>query len=283
MGYLRLFLLLMLPCTLYGQDALPSDTKTVLLAILARNKEHVLDRYLESISNLDYDKKLITVYINTNNNDDSTEKMLECWVVANKALYRDVIFDRHTVADLPSSRPHEWNGKRFKVLGAIRNTSMQKAVETESDYYFVVDCDNFLIPSTLRELVNKQKPIIAPLLQSIPEEGDMYSNYFCAIDERGYYKDHPDYSKLLHRQKLGEFKVPVVHCTYLIERAYIDKLTYMDATDDYEFVIFSRSARANGVDQYICNEQPFGTVVHFFVDVTQAQEKKRLDEYFLQK
>ena len=48
----------------------------ILLAILARNKEHVLPDYLNCIYNQTYNKKLITIYINTNNNCDATEQIL---------------------------------------------------------------------------------------------------------------------------------------------------------------------------------------------------------------
>lgn len=258
----------------YGED------KTVLIAILAKDKAHVLDRYLQSIENLDYDKNLITIYINTNNNRDNTEEVLTGWAEKNRSLYSQIIFESHEVKDLPITNPHEWQAIRFKVLGNIRQKSMQKAKEYGCDYYFVADCDNFITPETLKVLVEKGKPIIAPLLQSIPGPDDPYSNFFCDTDDNGYYKDHPDYYNILHGHTIGTFKVPVVHCTYLIDASYIDKLTYLDDTTDYEFVIFSRSARENGIDQYICNEKKFGTSVHFRSDVSLEKEKQMLEEYF---
>ena len=256
------------------------DDKTVLLAILARNKEHVLSRFLSCIDALDYNKKLIRVYINTNNNEDNTEQMLTAWATKNRDLYQDIVFESHKVEGLPDARPHEWTTARFKVLGTIRNTSLQKA--KDCDYYFVVDCDNFITPCTLKELIAKDKPIIAPLLKPIPEKDDCYSNYFCAINADGYYSEHPDYLKILNNQMQGTFKVPVVHCTYLIKSSYLDKLTYVDGSDDYEFVIFSKSARKNGIDQYICNEKNFGVLAHFYDDISRDEEKKRLNEYFEQ-
>jgi len=257
-----------------------NNEKTVLLSILARNKEHVLPRYLDCIDALDYDKKLITVYINTNNNEDNTEQLLKQWARKNKSAYRDIVFESHEVANLPSARPHEWNITRFKVLASIRNRSLQKAKQYKCGYYFVVDCDNFVTPCTLNVLVSKNKPIIAPFLRSIPEKDDPYSNYFYAINKDGYYKEHPNYWKILGREDRGTFLVPVVHCTYLIKSKYIDKLTYMDGTNDYEFIIFSRSARNNKVRQYICNEEEFGVLAHFHTDISIAEEDSRLREYF---
>lgn len=267
-----------------SEQAVATDqpNKTVLLAILARNKAHVLPWYLKCLDALDYNKSLITVYINTNNNEDDTLQILEKWAEGNKAKYKDIILDSHTVKELPSSNPHDWKPVRFKVLGEIRNKSMRKAKECGCDYYFVVDCDNFIQPTTLKELVKRDKPIIAPMLRAIPNKNDMYCNFFCDVSENGYYKEHPDYANILYRKKIGTHKVPVVHCTYLIKSEYIDKLTYVDSTDDYEFVIFSRSAREHDVGQYICNEYDFGVLLHP-ADSVSLQEEASIVKDFLAK
>jgi hypothetical protein len=250
-----------------------SHSKTVLLAILARNKAHVLPDYFKCIGNLDYNKKLITIYINTNNNIDNTETLLEEWAQLNRDNYKKIIFDKHHVENLIDSRPHEWTAQRFSILAEIRNKSLEKALENGNDYYFVVDCDNFIAPYTLKELLLKDKPIIAPLLKPIPEKNDYYSNYFCDVSENGYYQNHPDYNSIFLGFKQGNFKVPVVHCTYLINTKYINQLNYADGSNDYEFVIFSRLARAHNVDQYICNEKNFGYLLHFQKDLTLEEEK----------
>lgn len=253
------------------------ENKTVLLAILAKNKAHVLPAYLRSIDALDYDKKLITVYINTNNNQDETLKMLEAWAEKRGPEYRSIIMESHEVANAAVTKPHEWTKERFKTLATIRNKSMQKTLDEKCDAYFVVDCDNFITPCTLKELMKRDKPIIAPMLRAIPEPCDAYSNFFCDIAGTGYYKDHPNYRKILYKEMVGTFEVPVVHCTYLIQAPVIEKLTYLDGTDDYEFVIFSRSAREKNVGQFICNEKNFGTLLHFYSDgMTLDEEAKRV-------
>ena len=52
-----------------------NEGEKVLIAILARNKAHLLPEYLDSIKNLEYDKKSIVIYINTNNNHDKTKEI----------------------------------------------------------------------------------------------------------------------------------------------------------------------------------------------------------------
>lgn len=253
--------------------------KSVLLAILARNKAHVLPYFLQCINNLEYNKKLITVYINTNNNTDDTQKILEAWASSKKGEYKDIVFESHEVQALSATNPHNWTPVRFKVLGTIRNKSMAQAKAYGCDYYFVVDCDNFIAPSTLKTLVNKDKPIIAPMLRAIPNEQDRYSNFFCDITPNGYYKNHPDYAPILFKEKVGTFEEPVVHCTYLVRTDCIDKLTYVDGTDDYEFVIFSRSARNSKVSQFICNEQNFGVLLHPDDACTLQDEAKIMNDW----
>jgi len=249
-----------------------AEDKTVLVAILARNKAHVLPRYLRCIENLDYDKQAMTLYINTNNNEDQTEQILEEWITANRDKYHEIIFENHTIQDLGSNNPHDWTPKRFKTLGTIRTKSLRVAKEKECDYYFVADCDNFITPATLKILTSKNKPIIAPMLLSIPENRDPYSNFFCDITEQGYYKAHPQYWLIWNKVERGIFKVPVVHCTYLIQNEYLDDLSYIDGTWDFEFVIFSRIARERGIDQYICNEENFGVQLHFWSNLSLSEE-----------
>ncbi|OJU82023.1 MAG: hypothetical protein BGO10_04020 [Chlamydia sp. 32-24] len=269
---LLIFLLLILSPFISAQA---EENKTVLIAILAKNKAHVLEKYLQCIEQLDYDKKLITIYINTNNNQDRTEEILYDWACQNQEEYASIDFESHHINDVEITKPHEWTIDRFKVLAKIRNKSLSKAKEYGCDYYFVIDCDNFLEPCTLKTLVNKDKPIIAPMLWSIPEKQDPYSNYFCAINDNGYYAYHPDYAEILFRRVIGTFEVPVVHCTYLIKTEYIDLLSYIDGSEDFEFVIFSRTARNNGIEQFICNEEYFGTLLHFYNDVTLEEETQR--------
>lgn len=246
---------------------------------MARNKAHVLADYLTCIENLEYDKQALAIYINTNNNDDNTREILDEWTKKNKRLYRNIIMDAHNIQNLIPTKPHVWTPQRFKVLGTIRNKSLQIAHMLACDYYFVVDCDNFITPCTLRSLIRKDKPIIAPMLRAVPHPGDTYSNFVCAVNEDGYEKRHPDYIKILRREKVGTFLVPIVHCTYLIKTEFLNLLGYTDETHHHEFIVFSRLARKNGVRQYICNEKKFGVLLHHPGKLSLAEEQKEVKRY----
>lgn len=255
----------------------PKQEKTVLIAILARNKAHFLPKYLNCIKNLDYNKKAITIYINTNNNEDETEKILRDWAKENEPFYKEIVFESHETQDMPVSTPHDWPKRRLKILGEIRNKSLRKTLECKCDYYFVADCDNYILPCTLKHLIKKDKPIIAPLLRTIPHDNS--SNYFAVVDEYGNYRTNHDQELQIKREQIGTFKVAVVHCTYLVNAKYISKLNYVDNTNDMEFAIFSKTARKNNVDQYICNEEDFGVIINGWrFSSTLEEEKQKVEE-----
>ena len=234
----------------------------VLIAILARNKEHTLPDYLACISSQDYPKNKIVIYIRTNNNSDNTEEVLKKWIETNRNDYERIEIDTTEIGGLKDSKPHEWSSERFNVLGNIRNESLKKTIEHDCDYYFVIDCDNFIIPQTLSHLICLKRDIVAPMLRAVPTPGDTYSNFFGSCNQWGFYAQSTIYWEILGRIKIGCFKVPLVHCTYLIDRRVIDLLNYIDSTGNYEFVVFSRSARCSNVEQYITNELDFGTLLH---------------------
>lgn len=104
---------------------------------------------------------------------------------------------------------------------------------------------------------------MAPLIRRIETNGyeHPYANLHYSCDPNGYYKNHPNYNNVIDRVIKGIFEVSVVHCAYLIKRDNIDKLTYCDGSTTYEYIIFAKSARNNGIKQYIDNRTPYGCLI----------------------
>lgn len=230
----------------------------VLLAILAKQKERVLPFYLLCIEALDYPKDAIVLHVRTNNNTDRTATILKEWISRVGDQYAAVEFDESDVAEpVQQFGVHEWNQLRFKVLGRLRYESMQRALQRGCDYYFVVDVDNFVKPNVLRDLISVDLPIVAPMLRHVDEKNP-YSNFHEKIDRNGYFKNSEEYYWLLHRRVKGICQVPVVHCTYLVRADVIPKLSYDDRSGRWEYVIFSDSARKNGIPQYLDNREVQG-------------------------
>lgn len=227
---------------------------TVTIAILAKDKAHVLPEYLQCIDNQTWPKAQTHLYIRTNNNNDATATILLEWFERVKHEYNTTYWSSEDVeANVQQYKQHEWNTLRFVVLGKIRNDSMRWAHEHQS-HYFVADCDNFIKPETIANLVSVNLPIVAPLLIT----NTRYSNYHAAIDANGYYAEDPLYYKILHRETIGLIRVPVVHCTYLVHYDSIPHLTYDDASYRFEYVVFSHSARKSNIYQYMDNRLVYG-------------------------
>ncbi|WP_249133120.1 glycosyltransferase family 25 protein [Bradyrhizobium sp. AUGA SZCCT0182] len=231
----------------------------VLIAILAKSKAGHLPLFLECIEALDYPPEYISLHIRTNNNKDATAEILRDWVARVGARYAHVEFDDSDVAErVQDFDDHEWNTTRFSVLGRIRQHSIDQALALGCDFYFVVDVDNYLRPLTLRNLVDLNLPIVAPLLRCVDTDRPNYSNYHQIVDANGYFLDSVEYHKILERASPGLHEVALVHCTYLIRADTIPRLTYDDASYRYEYVIFSASARKEGIPQVLDTREVYG-------------------------
>jgi len=238
----------------YAKDF--TTDRPVTIAILAKDKEHCLLTYLNCIQKQTFPKSKTYLYIRTNDNNDNTAEILKAWVEKVKDQYLGVYFDD---SDAPVSvkefTQHEWNCTRFKVLGQIRQDSLDWAYHHNS-HYFIADCDNFIFPHTIETMVNTNLPIVAPLLHSYCA----YSNFHAAIDRNGYLLDSPFYLPLVNQEIKGHVQVPVVHCTYFIRYEVLPEMCYDDESYRYEYVIFSDNARKKGIPQYLDTTDVFGYV-----------------------
>lgn len=231
------------------------NTDEIVLAILAKNKEKFLPLYLKCIEEQTYDPKKIHIYIRTNNNTDNTRNILMEWSKKMKNHYASlVLIDNDVSEKVEKYGEHEWNEERFKVLAKIRQDSIKYAISKKA-HYFVIDCDNFIIPSTLEDLMKASKPVIAPMLK---HPNSLYSNYHHCVSRNGYYIDCPDYNKLHSRENPGIHLCQVVHCTYLIKNEFLHLINYFDGSSDYEYVIFSRNCRLFKIEQYLDNRKEYG-------------------------
>ena len=238
---------------------------TVFLSIITRNHRSPFDylsKFLNCIDNLDYDKSKITIYINTNNNCDDTVSVLMNWVNTNHASYKKIIFEHSWFSDI-DDMDVRWTTKKLSVMQQVRQKSLDVCSAEKSEYYFVLDTDNWVEPCTLKYLIAQQKPIVAPFLKDYAER-NVYSNFFYVVNEWGFLGDDSGESTKIWRRDtpelIGTIEVPLVHCCYLINCKHINDLSYIGEVGDWEFIVFANSARKNKVTQYLCNERMFGFV-----------------------
>ncbi|WP_249669663.1 glycosyltransferase family 2 protein [Polycladospora coralii] len=232
----------------------------VTIAILAKDKEHILPYYLRCIEEQTYPSEQINLYIRTNNNTDHTAHALENWIESVQGRYGEIYFDASDVAEpIEKFAPHEWNGLRFKILGGFRQDSIKWALQRDS-HYFVVDCDNFIAPDTLEKLYQTGKPVIAPFLINADQPNLLYSNFHAATDEHGYFKENELYYQLFYQKIKGTYEVDVVHCTYFIRNDILEYVQYLDGSGRHEYVIFSDGLRKQNIPQYLDNRKLYGKI-----------------------
>jgi len=231
--------------------------KDITLAILVKDKSKELPLFLECISNQSYPKEYINLYIRSNNNSDNSIEILDNWILKNQKFYKSVYKDYSPAnIDITKYKNHEWNSKRFLVLGKIREESIKYAMIKKSNY-FVVDVDNFICSKILENLYNSNLPIIGPYLK---EHNSYYSNYHNIVDNNGYFKNNEDYYKIYDQSIKGLINVDVIHCTYYIQYQFLEKMKYLDETNRHEYVIFSENCRKQNIQQYLDNRKIYGYI-----------------------
>ena len=234
--------------------------KDVVIAILAKDKAHTLELYLSCILNLDFDKSKIRLYVRTNDNTDATEEIIAAWLSQYGSLYKSVHFDNSSVNEsLKSYANHQWNAERFTVLAKIRQESVEYAKRHGCDYY-VIDCDNFVVARSLKDLRAVNLPVVAPMLVTTHSA---YSNFHNEVDESGYLRENNSYYEILSRRVKGLIDLPVVHCTYFIKFEALKHVNYQSECGRHEYVIFSENLRNANIGQYLDNRLVYGLIVFF--------------------
>lgn len=229
--------------------------KTVCWAILVRNEERFLPEYLKRLLSQDYDKKLIHLYIHTNDNLDNTEQLLNQFVDEHGLLFSGITFVRELDnADTAERNRHEWPIERLKVMAQIRQKSIEFAQDKNFDFYFVSDVDNFITSKVITELIKLDLPVVAPYLRT-PTGDPMfrYSNFHEQIGPIGEFVQSERNLQICARELIGIIPVSLVHCTYLVRKDVLKHVNYQLHDDNYEYRNFALSLRRNApsIEQYL--------------------------------
>ena len=231
--------------------------KEIVIAILAKDKEYCLDFYLTCILNQTYDKNKIHLWIRTNDNKDGHAIILDKFVKDHGKKYLSVYYNSNSISDdLKKYSEHEWNSERFNVLGAIRQESIEYAINKDA-HYFVADCDNFITKDTIQHLYNlKELDFVGPMLKLTNQH--YYSNFHNQATDFGYFKDNDEYFLIWNKAVQGLITVDTLHCTYFINNRILNHITYNDGSERYEYAILSHHLRKKGIKQYLDNTKFFG-------------------------
>ncbi|MBA3238582.1 MAG: FkbM family methyltransferase [Parachlamydiaceae bacterium] len=247
-----------------------TPSNPVFVGLIIKDNDQLIPYFLKTIENLEYRKELISIQIDICNSTDQVKNNVFDWVAKNKSSYKYIAYNDSTDTLAKAKTKIDRN----RIFGKIKDGFLTESKNHLCSHCLILTSHAFINPETLKHLIQKKQPIIAPLLRPVPEPGDLFRNFFADVTPSGYYQDHPDYFPIASRKKRGTFKVPCVHEVYLILTQCLDQVNFSDNFVDWEFLSFSKNARNQNVDQYICNEKEFGFILHFKNEKTLEKEKK---------
>lgn len=240
---------------------------TLLVAIIARNKAHILPYFFGYLEQQDYPKSRISLWIYTDHNVDNTAEMIEAWTRSSLKNYHQINVTVKEGGYFPDENgKQQWTRERYRHVIRLREEALHLGRATWLDFVLFLDCDALLVnPATLTELVRENKTVIAPMLDS----RSAYSNFWCGMNEKGYYVRTDDYMPILEREKTGTFPVPMVHSAVLVNlnHAASKQLTYSpDRIPNYsgpedDIIAFAHSAKFADVEMFITNKELFGYIL----------------------
>ena len=260
---------------------------TILIAILARNVEHLLPTFFGYLEQQDYPKDRISLWIYSDHNIDQTGRVLQEWALGARLEYHSVkltVSEQWNITD--QSNPWEWSEQRLIHVATLRQSALDHALGMWADYILFLDTDVFLCDlHSLSDLVGAGVRGIAPYMTVGFEK--LFSNFWGAISERGYYHRSEDYVKILMRDKIGTFRVPIIHSAFLLDLrdTQVRKLRYWPPPPNYDSIYSRRedvlillvSAAQHGVDLYVTNQRQYG---HMFLP-TEFHSLAHARNYFL--
>ncbi|XP_052823543.1 procollagen galactosyltransferase 1 [Octopus bimaculoides] len=239
---------------------------TVLIALAVRNEGHALPWVLGQLEILNYPKDRISFWIRSDHNVDNTSAILKEWASYAKKLYHsiDLKIDEKSFGYADEESPCHWVRERFIHVMNLRQKALEKAKRVWADYLFLMDADIVIENQDLFSiLIQQNKPIISPQLNVSTDS--LYSNFWCGINEHGYYQRTPDYEPIVRWHKQGCFEVPMVHSVYFIDMNHVGvkKLSFNKAPPEYkgpfdDIIQFAFSAKYAGMSMHIINTEFFG-------------------------
>ncbi|XP_059468645.1 multifunctional procollagen lysine hydroxylase and glycosyltransferase LH3 [Neocloeon triangulifer] len=224
-----------------------SKWPSVLVGVFVQQATPFLEEFLNKIVALDYPKSSLHIFIH--NRAEYHGKQLEEFVSKYKSEYQSVEFVPH-IEEVAEE--------------AGRNKAISHCVDINCDYLFVVDSiahlDN---KDTLKNLIQQNKPVIAPLLT---RPGKAWSNFWGALNSDGYYARSADYLQIVEGERKGVWNVPFISACYLAKGAILAKEdlrpTYTSSRGVDPDMAFCESLRHNDIFMFVDNLIDFGHLIN---------------------
>ncbi|XP_062134515.1 procollagen-lysine,2-oxoglutarate 5-dioxygenase [Drosophila sulfurigaster albostrigata] len=232
-------------CTVCQEYILELDEKqlpVVTLAVIVPQAVPFFDLFLEGIEKIDYPKDHLHLYMYTS--VPLHDELIEAYVSKHGKKYASAKFVLST--DLLDER-------------SGRQLALDKAQQHHSDYLFVVDGEAHIDDkAVLRELLKLNKQFVAPLFNKYYE---LWSNFWGALSDGGYYARSHDYVDIVKRDLVGIFNVPHVTSIYLIKHSAFEAIKFEHKEFDPDMAL-CESLRNAGIFMFISNQRNLGHLVN---------------------
>ncbi|XP_032238618.2 multifunctional procollagen lysine hydroxylase and glycosyltransferase LH3 isoform X2 [Nematostella vectensis] len=216
-----------------------SDYPKVMMAIFISRPTPFVPEFFKRIEALDYPKKKIALYIH-NLMDGHTKEVNEWLTEEIRGLYHSVTYQGPGTFE-----------------AAARNKAVDVAIQSGSDYLFVVDANVvYTNKKSLKLLIEQNRPLLVPKMS---KHAKLWSNFWGTIGDDGYYARAEDYIDIVEYRRVGIWNSAYVTGSYLIQKDVLPKLKHAYSYGNLEpDLSFSKYLRDNGIFMYVTNMHYFG-------------------------
>ncbi|XP_032420465.1 procollagen-lysine,2-oxoglutarate 5-dioxygenase 1 [Xiphophorus hellerii] len=224
-----------------------SEYPLVVIGIFIQQPTPFVSVFFERLLKLQYPKNRLKLFIS--NQEPHHEQQVSSFLQNHGSLYQDV----------KSIRPDEEMGgadARDLAFDMCRK-------DKECDYFFNLDIEVVLKnENTLKILIKQNLPIVAPM---ITRAGRLWSNFWGALSEDGYYARSEDYVDIVQGRRVGLWNVPYVSSVYLVKASLLqaelkDYQLFTSESLDPDMA-FCHNVRSKGVFMYVNNLHTFGRIL----------------------
>uniref|UniRef100_A0A3B5KR45 Procollagen-lysine,2-oxoglutarate 5-dioxygenase 1 n=1 Tax=Xiphophorus couchianus TaxID=32473 RepID=A0A3B5KR45_9TELE len=224
-----------------------SEYPLVVIGIFIQQPTPFVSVFFERLLKLQYPKNRLKLFIS--NQEPHHEQQVSSFLQNHGSLYLDV----------KSIRPDEEMGgadARDLAFDMCRK-------DKECDYFFNLDIEVVLKnENTLKILIKQNLPIVAPM---ITRAGRLWSNFWGALSEDGYYARSEDYVDIVQGRRVGLWNVPYVSSVYLVKASLLqaelkDYQLFTSESLDPDMA-FCHNVRSKGVFMYVNNLHTFGRIL----------------------
>ncbi|MFC6649551.1 glycosyltransferase family 2 protein [Paenibacillus rhizoplanae] len=163
--------------------------KRVLLGSPIHQKPEILEHFLKSLQRLNLNNIELHYYLIDDNRDTASSELLQQFAQSGRTVFLepsgyhdDYIRDDNT---------HAWRISLIWKVAEFKNKMIRRAEAFGYDYLFLVDSDLILHPSTLEQLINSGKDIIAEVFWTQWQPGKLEQPQVWMHDEYNQWEALP--------------------------------------------------------------------------------------------